>query len=71
MERSTASQPLVSESQYTEAGETGTVETAPDTLHIEHEKLPSIGSGPIFPFSEIFSWISSLFKRVRSSHEAP
>jgi hypothetical protein len=59
MEHSTVGQPATSESPSTDATATGTAETTPSTLHIEHEKLPSLGSGPIFPFS----WLIGLFRR--------
>ncbi len=59
MKPSTTSLPSASEPSRTDATETGAAETTPDTLHIEHTKLPSLGSGPIFPFS----WLVGLFRR--------
>jgi hypothetical protein len=63
MERSTASQTPTSEPQHTEVAKPVAAETALNALHIGHEELPSLGSGPILPL-----WVGRLFKRVRSSH---
>jgi hypothetical protein len=59
MKPPTVSQLSAAEPQRTDTTETGTAETTMDTLHIEHTKLPSLGSGPIFPFS----WLIGLFRR--------
>jgi len=63
MEHPTVSQPPASDSQRTDATETGTAETTQGTLHIEHTKLPSLGSGPIFPIE----WVRKLFRRATLS----
>jgi hypothetical protein len=69
MERSTASQPSVSdEPPGMVTAATDVAEHTSETPHIEHIKLPGLGSGPIFPFSWIFSRLSKLFKRLTSSH---
>jgi hypothetical protein len=68
MEHSTVGQPAVSGATRTDDRETDAAERI---RRIGHTKLPGLGSGPVFPFSGIFSWISSRFKRVTSSHEAP
>jgi hypothetical protein len=63
MEHSAVGQPPVSETPRTDVTATNTAEQTLDTLHIEHTKLPSLGSGPIFPFS----WLIELFKRATSA----
>lgn len=70
MERFTVDQPAVSEPSRADPVETGKAGRASDARPLGHTILPGIGSGPIFPFSEIFSWVSGLFKRLASSHEA-
>jgi hypothetical protein len=59
MEPSTASQTPASVSPHTDAVETGAAEHTSDTRPLGHTKLPSLGSGPIFPFS----WLIGLFRR--------
>ncbi len=55
MEHSTVGQPSASDPRRADATETGT----PDTLHIGHTKLPSLGgTGPILP-----EWLRKLFQR--------
>jgi hypothetical protein len=57
MEHSAVGKPPASAPQRTDATETG---TPPGTLHIEHEKLPSLGgTGPILP-----EWLRRLFRRT-------
>ena len=68
MEHSTAGQPSISERRLTDAAGAGPGNTTLATLHIEHEKLPSLGgTGPILPV-----WLTSrlrrLFKRATPSH---
>jgi hypothetical protein len=65
MEHSTVGQPSVSEPLDRDAAKTDEAER---TRLIGHTTLPSLGSGPIFPFSWIFSRLSKLFKRLTSSH---
>jgi hypothetical protein len=60
MERPIANRPSASDSSHT--GDSGR-DVAREAIHIEHVKLPSLGSGPILPL-----WVGRLFKRVRSSH---
>jgi hypothetical protein len=71
MERFIVDQPVASEPSRTDPVETGKAGRESDTRLLGHTILPGLGSGPIFPFSEIFSWVSSFFKRITSSHEAP
>jgi hypothetical protein len=59
MEHSAVGQPSASEPQRMNAAETGTAQTTPGTLHIEHEKLPGLGSGPILP-----EWLRKRFRRT-------
>ncbi len=61
MERSTASKQPASESSHADAAETGATKKvkAHGDRNFEQVILPSLGSGPIFPFS----WLIGLFRR--------
>jgi hypothetical protein len=57
MEHSTVGQPSASDPRRTDS--------TPDTLHIGHTKLPSLGgTGPILP-----EWLRKLFRR-KDTHAA-
>jgi hypothetical protein len=60
MESPSVNRPPASESGHT--GDSGR-DMARETIHIEHVKLPSLGSGPILPL-----WMGRFFKHITSSH---